>query len=640
MQNSPSKHPLRRGLHIHLGPRDLSVVEKLRMATPSGSWLLYVHPGDSMPSSLQGLDTSTFNTSPELLSSLISRLGLDDGSAVWTSSSCGLGELHTGLLNSLRAKAAKTLSEIRCAKAGGLLFLRASIQNLPSIIESGSWRVVKKEAFSGRGAIICGAGPSLRRLLPELKRLQGHCAIIAVGRACKTLLDGGVNPDLVCEMDSLCHVNWPKDLAIDAPLLAPSIVSPDVALRFKEVLWTSSEEARSLLSLALPEVGLSRSVGIYALDATLSLFGFEEAALLGFDLCFGPDGSSHADATASDDGDSGSLVRIPGRDGGLVTSNSLFNGMREAFEAHPAMKSGKVFNCSEGGAAIAGSTPIGLKDFVSRKAPFEFKGKFAYCVETAPCPFKRDDSKLKDFCKRHADSLTQESPDSLEAGRLAEDILSELSADFETRKPEGHCVFDKSLRPYALSRIERSHRAFAELLAKGDPPDEGRKWRLSPNMMRLPFVERIMPDGSLFRLSAHNSMDIVAGNEIEAFLEESLFDEAKDVAVFIAPGNWIHPVEFALRLPRARMLILEPYPELFSTLISRCQFLHKLPEKALVVGASNALPDWHDVWKRRIGRLKAEGFTLKFFPHPRTWQLPDVESYLSKLPESRVRPAS
>jgi len=81
-------------------------------------------------------------------------------------------------------------------------------------------------------------------------------------------------------------------------------------------------------------------------------------------------------------------------------------------------------------------------------------------------------------------------------------------------------------------------------------------------------------------------------------------------------------VELAARIPRVRILALEPWPELFSLLIERCQFLHKLPESALIVGADDiSLPGWRDVWSRRARRLKTGGFNLKLFPNPLTARL-------------------
>ncbi len=645
-------------LHIHLGRRNLSDALEMRRRTPLDALLLFIADSgkpDFIPP-MEGIEAASLDDREACLSALaklIESMGLDEGENVWTSSS-----VHdAAALDGMRRQARDLMSSVRCRKAGGLLFLRAAIRNIPSMLGNGPWRPLGRKPFAGFKAVVCGAGPSLRKSLQALKGIQGETAVIAVGRAFETLRKGGVEPDLVCEIDSASHVNWKGQGGIEIPLMAPPIVSPGVAGLFKSVLWTCEggdiDSVLAPLGLELPHVPLARSVGLYALEAALGLLGFDSAALLGVDLCLSPEGGSHAGAGASTEGDESSLFEVPGRDGGKVITSSLFNGMREAFEASPLLQSGRVFNCSEGGAQIAGAPKASLSEFASKGRPFPFKGAILKGIEKIPFDAGKAKAAIpslegsaKPFLDRHFEWLLLESPACRakdpgalkELAPLGELLKAEIKNDLafaagsvKETVPDAHCVFDLSLKPYALSVLEKSHREFAEALAGGAFKEPARRWRLRPNFMRLPFVELLREGEPPFRLSSHISMDGVSAREMEAFVKQEAFDPAKDAAVFIAPGNWTHPLEFVRRFPKAKMLVVEPWPELFHELIRRCQLLHKLPPDAMIVGACEELPGWQAVLSRRMRRLEAGGFKLKLFKHPRTWLLPEIADLVGKL---------
>lgn len=73
----------------------------------------------------------------------------------------------------------------------------ANFKRLPSSFMVNKW----KDAFKGVPAILCGAGPSLKNVIPQLKTLQNKALIIAGGSAIAALTSQGVFPHLGIMVD-------------------------------------------------------------------------------------------------------------------------------------------------------------------------------------------------------------------------------------------------------------------------------------------------------------------------------------------------------------------------------------------------------------------------------------------------------
>lgn len=89
-----------------------------------------------------------------------------------------------------------------------------------------------KDAFKGVPAVICGAGPSLKKAIPSLKTLENRALIIAGGSAIAALSSEGVLPHLAMALDPN-HEEWLRLLpasAFEVPLLYSNRVLPDIFL--------------------------------------------------------------------------------------------------------------------------------------------------------------------------------------------------------------------------------------------------------------------------------------------------------------------------------------------------------------------------------------------------------------------------
>jgi tetratricopeptide (TPR) repeat protein len=159
-------------------------------------------------------------------------------------------------------------------------------------------------AFSGRTAIILAGGPSLREALPWVRENRDRILIIAVSRISRILLDEGIVPHIIVSVD-------PQTISFEVSREMLSFAEGD-----NPPLFIYSHHASPLLvgqwggkSLYTDSLfpwptplncdSLSYSgptVSNYALSLTMHM-GCETIVLAGVDLCFSPEGQTHAEGS-------------------------------------------------------------------------------------------------------------------------------------------------------------------------------------------------------------------------------------------------------------------------------------------------------------------------------------------------------
>ena len=80
------------------------------------------------------------------------------------------------------------------------VYLEHTLANLPAIARSADVGALDGVAV-GSAVVLCGAGPSLDRLLPELRRNRSRAWYVALDTALHPLLAAGIVPDLVVSID-------------------------------------------------------------------------------------------------------------------------------------------------------------------------------------------------------------------------------------------------------------------------------------------------------------------------------------------------------------------------------------------------------------------------------------------------------
>lgn len=261
-----------------------------------------------------------------------------------------------------------------------------------------------KDLYKGCPAVVVSAGPSLRKNKHRLTELAGKCVIIAVQTTLRPLLEIGVVPDFVTALDyhEICgqyFENLPAGLSTE--LVAEVKASAVIFDRHPgPVTVLGNPHADALLRELDP--GHARLPA----GSTVAHLAFYLAEHLGCDpilfvgqdlgfgdgLCYAP-GTSHEDVWRPELGrfctvenkqweqivrDRPILRQVPDYRGRpMYTEERLFTYLQQ-FERDFAKSPARILDCTEGGAAKRGATPMPLAEAIA-----------AYCRSPLPAVRRR-----------------------------------------------------------------------------------------------------------------------------------------------------------------------------------------------------------------------------------------------------------
>lgn len=181
------------------------------------------------------------------------------------------------------------------AGLGNRDFIACQLNNVAHNINSSQ---LLKGAFEGRPCVILGGGPSLDEHLPWVIENQDNLVIIAVARISRRLQDVGLIPDIVIALDpqqisfdvSKEIYNFPPEvLLLNSYHVIPKLASQwqgKSAYFGNRVPWESKLNAPKHFQEGPTVVNA-------ALIAAVDL-GCKEVYLTGADMCYGPNGATHA----------------------------------------------------------------------------------------------------------------------------------------------------------------------------------------------------------------------------------------------------------------------------------------------------------------------------------------------------------
>ena len=118
---------------------------------------------------------------------------------------------------------------------------------------------------------------------------------------------------------------------------------------------------------------------------------------------------------------------------------------------------------------------------------------------------------------------------------------------------------------------------------------------------------------------------------LSGFWPTTNFSTGRCGVTCVAPGNWAHIIELAIRFPSVPLIVIDPWLDLLRAMIERGLFLHRLPADALIVGAHEKLPGWDDLYRRRLKEWTAGGIRNILWAHPRAPRLPDVPELFERV---------
>ncbi|HEC1791409.1 TPA: motility associated factor glycosyltransferase family protein, partial [Campylobacter lari] len=243
------------------------------------------------------------------------------------------------------------------------------LDNVPSILENIPFqRFIYENKGKNKSVIVVCAGPSLNKQLELLKTYQDDYVIFALDSTYKTLLKNEIYPDFVFSMDiyeecASFYENLPSNKKNQI-----YIVSSTVDKSLMRILEKKENKIFILKNLDyqkkfnLNEFGyldIGINVAHFAYSFAIAL-GFSNVIIIGQDLAFSEDGSSHADTanfTFRDEEkaqhDTTKLNVLSYGKKGFIQTNIGWDEFRKRLEvlflSHPDVK---FYNATEGGVFI------------------------------------------------------------------------------------------------------------------------------------------------------------------------------------------------------------------------------------------------------------------------------------------------
>ncbi|MBL0917102.1 MAG: motility associated factor glycosyltransferase family protein [Hydrogenophaga sp.] len=261
------------------------------------------------------------------------------------------------------------------------MWLRQGLDNLPAAATAPDINALGQR-FAGRPAIVVSPGPSLSKNIGVLKAAQGRALLIAPLQTLKRLHREGIRPDFAVVLDSHDHASAPRDFIGDIPdawlpdLIASNSAHANVLRRFAQArtyFFDAGGPLDLMLARAMSSPWPALSAGSVAVTCLRLAhhWGCSPIALVGQDLAFAADGQRYAAGAGRDAPAPQVLRELPGYHGGTVQTapdyflfHHQFQGLAATYRAaNPELR---LFNCTEGGASIAGFEQLPLHDMLQQ----------------------------------------------------------------------------------------------------------------------------------------------------------------------------------------------------------------------------------------------------------------------------------
>nr|WP_321321916.1 6-hydroxymethylpterin diphosphokinase MptE-like protein [uncultured Campylobacter sp.] len=277
-----------------------------------------------------------------------------------------------------------------------LIGVRQTTEHIPDMIESIPLSHIKKQrSKKTKTAIIVSTGPSLDKQLELLKKVQSHATIISVDASYSILKAHGIKPDFVATMERCPETSEFFNSAVSAfddeiIFCATTLTHPNT------VKYLKGRNSSYIFRPLAYEFGFDdKDFGYLCNGPSAAHFAFDLAAYLehekiifiGQDLAYGKNRSTHAvghTATAAAELDKlADTEYAPAYGGdGMVETMMTWNLFRQYFEADivkikSLYKNLQIYNCTEGGARIAGTTEVPFKEILEKEVLTEVKPHFS-----------------------------------------------------------------------------------------------------------------------------------------------------------------------------------------------------------------------------------------------------------------------
>ncbi len=643
-------------LYIYLGEYDDVKKNAIRKEIEKNSFLLYIHPTQKdIP--LINLQNDFFTISLNYNDNI--NLTIEN---IWFTISASMFReikisYQNGLPKSLSDQVERIMNEANDAltyvtfeKVSRLIKIRCSILNIPRIVSS-KGTIINKITPSAP-ALICGAGPSIYSQFDLLRQEQSNFIIIAVGAMEEILVNQNIFPDVVVQVDPTHEISIKGNLSPDTTLVALTNTSPKLISQFDKIIWANGDCHYFNLflekyNIKLNELSFSNSATITALDFANKV-NCCPVALIGNDLCLSDKGFTHVTNYSENESFKIDTTKIESSDGTMIKTTTEFKRIRTEIEEYLKSHSDlRVFNCTKSGAKIKYAIPLDLKEFLKEKNCYKGKKSIYKCHLTTI-----DKKKRLNYKKINEDPIWEKTaevaaceiildmpePDFTIQKELTSNIFMDIKNTLKciTEIPPSDSISPLlfgSFRKFALSFIKKNNPDFELFLsANFNLSTISEKFKLRLNWQDLPQVMIKSKNQPTLNLSGNFlSMETNARKDIKSFTSEHNYNSEKDGVIFIAPGNWMHVIEFAKNYPYSKIIVIEPWPELLALLINFSIFMQYLPTETLIIGACKEVSTWKDIYRKQVNNWRSKSIRKLFFYHPITKNIPEIQNLIEKI---------
>jgi hypothetical protein len=248
--------------------------------------------------------------------------------------------------------------------------------------------------FKGRPFVVVSAGPSLEKNFELLRNVGDKGVIMAADAVLRRMITSGIMPHIVCVLERGSEtyetlfaevLDEYSDECSKILLVACAVCTPKIFGRWpgpkiivgKRDVPVDKWFINGILEGVTQPVGSSVAHMNYALAA---IMGASAIALIGQDLALGEDGRTHAsgvfnaewEASLKEDARRTGGYTVPGALGGVVETTEVWLGFLRVLEQFIAGFKIPAYDCTEGGALIAGTSVVPFADFIAEHVePFE-----------------------------------------------------------------------------------------------------------------------------------------------------------------------------------------------------------------------------------------------------------------------------
>jgi len=175
--------------------------------------------------------------------------------------------------------------------------------------------------------------------------------------------------------------------------------------------------------------------------------------------------------------------------------------------------------------------------------------------------------------------------------------------------------------------ISKNNRELSRYLK--DSPTKGENLHIFQRDQQKTFLKRKI-DNQWQRLSEDFSMRQIAAKQVNEFVLSSNFHPQNTAIIFPSPGNWINVLEFNLKFPSSKSLIIETQPDVILALRDHCMIAHALSPECIVVVDDPQLRRQEKILKYTLDKWITDGLNIIVFENPYTKNCPMTLALTSK----------